>query len=144
LPLSNALGRAAALALPLVSGVVPHFGESPEDVLHTLFDVAPTVWLTLPGHLGRLASQTLEGLAATSPVKARAFAWAAAAGRRSLAGPGSLPRGGLYRALRWLVLRPLLNKLGFDRLELVVSRGDPLSPEAAALWQVCGLPVVNA
>jgi long-chain acyl-CoA synthetase len=38
---------------------------------------------------------------------------------------------------------PILNKLGFDRLELAVSGGAPLSPETMALWQMYGVNVVE-
>ena len=38
---------------------------------------------------------------------------------------------------------PILNKLGFDRLELVICAGAPLPPETMALWQMLGVNVVE-
>jgi len=43
LPLCHVLGRDVAVTLPLISRLVPHFGESPEDLATTLFETAPTV-----------------------------------------------------------------------------------------------------
>ena len=48
LPLCHVLGRDVALTLPLMSRLVPHFGEDPEDLPTTLFEVAPTVLFTVP------------------------------------------------------------------------------------------------
>ena len=48
---------------------------------------------------------------------------------------------GLRRCARRVVFRPLLNKLGFDALELVISGGAPLPPETMALWQIWGVNV---
>src|SRR5437763_2128853 len=51
LPLSHGLGRDVAITLPLISGLVPHFGEDVEELGAALFEVAPTVLLTVPRHL---------------------------------------------------------------------------------------------
>ena len=48
LPLCHVLGRDVAVTLPLISRLVPHFGESPEDLPTTLFESAPTVLFTVP------------------------------------------------------------------------------------------------
>ena len=45
--------------------------------------------------------------------------------------------------LRALVFRPILNKLGFDKLELVVSGGAALPLETTALWHIYGVNVVE-
>jgi long-chain acyl-CoA synthetase len=41
------------------------------------------------------------------------------------------------------VFRPILNKLGLDRLELVISAGAPLPVETMALWHMYGVNVVE-
>jgi long-chain acyl-CoA synthetase len=53
----------------------------------------------------------------------------------------SAPQEALYRALHAAVFRPILNKLGFDQLELVVSGGAPLPAETMALWHMYGVNV---
>jgi long-chain acyl-CoA synthetase len=42
---------------------------------------------------------------------------------------------------RALVSRPVLNKIGFNRLELVVSGGAPLPAETMAVWHMLGVNV---
>src|SRR5262245_63656340 len=49
----------------------------------------------------------------------------------------------LYGAVQALMFRPILNKLGFDKLELVVSGGAGLPVETAALWHMYGVNVVE-
>ena len=44
----------------------------------------------------------------------------------------------LWRAA---VFRPILNKIGFDKLELVVSGGAPLPAETMAVWHMLGVNV---
>ena len=44
---------------------------------------------------------------------------------------------------RALVFRPVLNKIGFDKLELVVSGGAPLPAETMAVWHMLGVNVVE-
>ena len=41
------------------------------------------------------------------------------------------------------MFRPVLEKLGLDRLELVISGGAPLPPETMALWQMWGVNVLR-
>ena len=48
-------------------------------------------------------------------------------------GPVSAP---LYALCRLLWFKPVLAKLGFDRLRLVIAGGAPLPPETAAFWQI--------
>jgi long-chain acyl-CoA synthetase len=45
----------------------------------------------------------------------------------------------LYALARLMVFRPLLEKLGLDRLELLVSGGAPLSDDTMAIWQIWGV-----
>src|SRR5262249_57639249 len=69
LPLCHVLGRDVAVTLPLISRLVPHFGEHPEDLPATLFETAPTVLFTVPRYLQKFAAQVLLGLGNSSGVK---------------------------------------------------------------------------
>src|SRR5262249_14732248 len=69
LPLCHVLGRDAAVTLPLISQLVPHFGEHPEDLPTTLFETAPTVVFTVPRYLQKFASQVLLGIHNSSGLK---------------------------------------------------------------------------
>jgi long-chain acyl-CoA synthetase len=49
----------------------------------------------------------------------------------------------LYRIIRAAAFTPILNKLGFAELELVVSGGAALPAETMALWHIYGVNVVE-
>jgi len=141
LPLCHIFGRDVAVTLPLLSKMVPHFGESLEDLPQTLFEVAPTVLFTVPRYLQKFASQVLVGIAGTSALKRSAYALAVAIGRHRLRATweGRRAYRATYALARVGVFKPLLNKLGLDRLELLVSGGAPLPPDTMALWQIWGV-----
>jgi long-chain acyl-CoA synthetase len=141
LPLCHILGRDVGITLPLLSRLVPHYGEDVEDLPQTLFEVAPTVLFTVPRYLQKFASQALIGIASSSRVKRTAYEAALAIGRRhARARWEGRPRfSPAYALARALVFRPLLAKLGLDELALMVSGGAALPPETAALWQIWGV-----
>jgi long-chain acyl-CoA synthetase len=147
LPLCHVLGRDVAITLPLISQLVPHFGEDPEDFAATLFEVAPTVLFTVPRYLQKFASHVLVGVLNSSRLKRAAYDLAVRFARghamRRWDGTATAAQEALYRCVRGIVFKPVLNKLGFDRLELVISGGAALSTETAALWQIYGVNVVE-
>jgi long-chain acyl-CoA synthetase len=147
LPLCHILGRDIAVTLPLISRVVPHFGEDAEDIATTIFEVAPTVLFTVPRYLQKFAAQILVGVRNSSPTKRAAYALAMQLARRNVRAAWAKSNRGVGAAAcalaRVLTLRPILNKIGFDQLELVVCGGAPLSAETAALWQMYGVNVVE-
>ena len=147
LPMCHVLGRDVAITLPLISQLVPHFGEDPENFTAALFEVAPTVLFTVPRYLQKFASHVLVGMLNSSAFKRtiyeRAMGFARAYVRRRWNGTANPVQIAFYAALRTLVFRSILNKLGFDRLELVVSGGAALAPETTALWHMYGVNVVE-
>jgi long-chain acyl-CoA synthetase len=148
LPLCHIFGRDAAITLPLISRLIPHFGEDVEDLRQTLFEVAPTILFTVPRYMQKFASQVLVGLGATSRAKQAAYGAAMFIGRRCVrrrwAGNDRTMTRMLAIAARWLAFQGILNKLGFDRIELAISGGAPLPTETAALWQIWGVSLVDA
>jgi long-chain acyl-CoA synthetase len=145
LPLCHILGRDIAVTLPLLSKLVPHFGEDVEDLPRTFFEVAPTVLFSVPRYLQKFASQVLVGIGNTSPVKRAAYdlAMRVARGHARLRWEGRDGVSPAYLLARALVFKPVLEKLGLDALELVVSGGAPLPPETMALWQMWGVNVLE-
>ena len=147
LPICHVLGRDVAITLPLMTQLVPHFGEDPEDFATTLFEVAPTVMFTVPRYLQKFASHVLLGVLNSSMLKRTiynaAMRFARNYARRRWDGTAGAFESQIYSALRCLVFHPILNKLGFARLELVVSGGASLPAETAALWQIYGVNVVE-
>jgi len=147
LPMCHVLGRDVAITLPLISQLVPHFGEEPEDFATTLFEVAPTVLFTVPRYLQKFASHVLVGVLNSSRFKRAAYdaamRYARVHIRRRWDGGANRTQELLYRAIHAVVFRPILNKLGFDKLQLVVSGGAALPVETCALWHMYGVNVVE-
>ncbi len=147
LPLCHIMGRDITITLPLLADIVPHYGEDIEELALTLFEVAPTLLMTVPRYLQKFASQLLVGIENTSPLKRRIYDFALGHARRQARrrwegrfGPVARWFNGL---LYQLAFRPILNKIGFDQLGLVLSGGAPLPPETMALWQIWGVNVVE-
>ena len=145
LPLCHILGRDMGITLPLLGGPTPHFGEDVEDLPRTLYEVAPTVLVTVPRYLQKFASQVLIRLGNSSPLKRAAYGLAMNAGRRQARArwEGKAGSSLLYGLARLLVFKPLLEQLGLDKVELAISGGAPLPPETAALWQIWGVNLVE-
>jgi long-chain acyl-CoA synthetase len=148
LPLSHGLGRDIGITLPLISGLVPHFGEDVEDLATTLFEVAPTVLFTVPRYLQKFASRVLVALLDSSALKRLAYDAAMAIGRRHARrrweGRATIAGKAIYALAQALVFQPILNKLGLDRLRLAICAGAPLPRETAALWQIWGVNLCEA
>src|SRR5262245_16883657 len=147
LPMCHVLGRDVAITLPLISQLVPHFGEDPEDFATTLFEVAPTVMFTVPRYLQKFASHVLVSVLNSSPLKHAFYEAGMRVARdhvrRRWDGNSTAAGEALYRTVQALMFQPILNKLGFDKLELVVSGGAGLPAETAALWHMYGVNVVE-
>jgi long-chain acyl-CoA synthetase len=148
LPLCHVLGRDVAVTLPLISRLVPHFGEDTEDLPRTMFEIAPTVLFTVPRYLQKFASQVLIGIFNSTSVKRGSANWALRfargyARRRWDGGRVGAMQQLTYRACRAGVFKPILNKLGLDQITLMVCAGAPLPPETMTLWQMLGVNVVE-
>jgi long-chain acyl-CoA synthetase len=147
LPLSHMLGRVAAVTLPLLTCIVPHYGEGIDDLGETIFETAPTVFFTVPAYLHKFASTVTTNIPNTTPLKKSLYFRAVAIGRRRLEGlwngRKSVFNEVLYSLAYWTVFRPILNKFGFNRLKIVISTDAPLAPDIMTLWQTYGLNVVE-
>jgi len=145
LPICHILGRDIAVTLPLLSKLVPHFGEDVEDLPRTFFEVAPTVLFTVPRFLQKFASQVLVSIGSTTPLKRAAYDAAMRVARREVRARWDGGKTGslAYRLSRALVFAPLLERLGLDKLELAISGGAPLPNETMALWHMWGVNVVE-
>src|SRR5437899_5079374 len=148
LPLCHAMGRNLAITMPLIADIVPHYPESVDAFADALYEIQPTFVFTVPRYLQKFAAHLLVGLDQSSWIKRAAYRAAMTVGRRALdrrwtRGNGravSLPAA-LARAL---VFRWLLDKVGFARVELVISSGAPLPAAVAALWQAWGVNLCEA
>jgi long-chain acyl-CoA synthetase len=145
LPLCHVLGRDIAVTLPLMTRLVPHIGESVEDLPATLFETAPTVLFTVPRYLHKLAAQMVVQVGSTSPLKRLAYQQAMRFARnhvrRRWSGRTTALSELAHAVWHACVFKAVLNKIGFDQLELAVSGGAPLPTETMAFWHMLGVNV---
>src|SRR5438094_3507261 len=148
LPLCHAMGRNLAITMPLIADIVPHYPESVDAFADALYEIQPTFVFTVPRYLQKFAAHLLVGLDQSSWIKRTAYRAAMTLGRRALDRRWTRRDGravSLPAALaRALVFRWLLEKVGFARVELVISSGAPLPAAVAALWQAWGVNLCEA
>ena len=149
LPLCHAMGRNLAITMPLIADVVPHYPESVDTFVDALYEIQPTFVFTVPRYLQKFAAHLLVGLDQSSWIKRAAYHAAMRVGRRALDRRWSERRPARAWALlavlaRVLVFRWLLEKVGFARVELVISSGAPLPAPVATLWQAWGVNLCEA
>ncbi len=72
LPLCHVMGRIIAISLPLLTQIVPHYGEDLDDLPETMFEVAPTVLMFVPRYLQKYAAQILVGIQNSSRFMSKA------------------------------------------------------------------------
>ena len=148
LPMCHIFGRDIAITLPLISGLVPHYGEDVEDLLRTLVEVAPTVLFTVPRYMQKFASQLLVGIGATSSIKGlaheTAMRLARPVARRRWEGKSTAIDPLLASVARAIAFKPMLTKIGLDQVQLAIAGGAALPRETAALWQIWGVNLCEA
>ena len=81
LPLCHVLGKDVAVTLPLLTKMVPHYGESIEDLAVTIFETAPTGPFTVPRYLQKFASNILVAIENSSRLKRGAYRLSVKIGR---------------------------------------------------------------
>jgi long-chain acyl-CoA synthetase len=143
LPLCHVLGKDVAVTLPMLTGIVPHFGEDIEDLGQTIFETAPTVLFTVPRYLQKFVSNIIVGIDNSSPLKQYLYRISLRIGRQHMKGVWEGRKSALLRILYFIAyhlsFRPILNKIGFDQLRVALSGGAPLPSEVMALWQIYGV-----
>lgn len=143
LPLCHILGKDVAITLPMLTRIVPHYGEDIEDLGQTIFEVAPTVLFTVPRYLQKFLSGILVAIENSSPLKKLIYRIALKIGRLNLKnlwdGRKRLLLSLTYFIFSQAAFRPILNKIGFDKLKIALSAGAPLPAGVMALWQVYGV-----
>ena len=150
LPLSHTFERTAGYYLPMAAGACVVYARSVALLSEDLRNVRPTVLVSVPRIYERVQARLQEVLA-TSPLKARVFAWTETVGWRRFcrqqglavpASPWSAFDGWVWPLLDKLAAQPLLAQFG-GRLRVAVSGGAPLSPAVARCFLGVGMPLVQ-
>jgi long-chain acyl-CoA synthetase len=143
LPLSHVIGKTATLTLPLLTDVVPHFGENIEILEETMFETAPTVLFTVPVYLKKFASNVFVGIEKSSPLKKWICRKALKLSHLRLKALWRGEKNGLLTVLdglcRHLVFNRILNKMGMNDLKIVLSTDSPLPAGIMTQWQALGV-----
>jgi long-chain acyl-CoA synthetase len=144
LPFSHTVARAQGTSLPLITRVVPYFGENTALFAETIRDVKPTYYMAPPRFYQRFAAQLISLVQSGSPQTKRAYSLAMTLAKKALRDrqSGKKPDdflAALNEVCRNKVFLPLLAEIGFDQLKHPYTASAPMPSEVMTLWQVWGL-----
>jgi long-chain acyl-CoA synthetase len=144
LPMSHTVARAQATTLPLLSGVVPHFGETTAAFAQTIKEVKPTYYMAPPRFYQRFATQILSIVNSASVKRRKDYQLAMRIARKALddrqADRARDPYlSDLFSACGRHLFGPLLAEVGFDDLKIAYTSSAPMPSEVMTLWQLWGL-----
>lgn len=147
LPMSYAISKMILITLPLLTRVIPHYGEETEPITQTFFEVAPTLLFTTPAYLKKLASNILLGIENSSWLKRFFYHLSLKFGRNYIKKlweeTPNLFLKLIYFICYQVIFRPILNKIGFNKLKIIFSTGSFLPNEVFTLWRIYGLNVLE-
>ena len=141
LPLSHMFERTGGYYLPLSIGAQVAFARGIAHLPDDLRSQAPTVMFAVPRIFEKFAAR-IEHALTGAPRRKRLFDACVARGWRVAQGRARLHDRLLLRALRRLVAKPILARLG-GRLRLAVVGGAALDPALARTFIGLGLPVLQ-
>ena len=141
LPLSHMFERTGGYYLPLAIGAQVVYARGVAQLPEDLATQRPTAMFAVPRIFEKFL-QRIEQALADAPRKRRLFEACVARGWRVEQGRARIADRLLLRALRRLVARPILARLG-GRLRLVVVGGAALDPALARTFIGLGLPMLQ-
>jgi len=144
LPMSHTVARAQATTKPLITRVVPHFGETSAEFDATIREVKPTFYMAPPRFYQRNAARILSKVQSGSVRLRQNYKHAMRIAKTALAHrqAGREPNPfleGLFEVCCEKVFRPLLAEVGFDQLTYPYTASAPMPSEVMTLWQLWGL-----
>jgi long-chain acyl-CoA synthetase len=156
LPLCHIAERTITVFNQVINGSIVNFAENLDTVRENLAEVRPHVFFAVPRIWEKLFNTIELKMRDASFAKRHLYAWAITVGRavnearqRALKegrDPETAVSPGLrlaYLAADQSVLRPLREKLGFDRMRFAISGAAPISPEVISYFQAIGVPLVE-
>ena len=144
LPLSHVVGLGQGIVMPLISEVVPYFGESGADFGATMRDVRPTYWMAPPRFYQRYAAELASKVNASDPARKKAYRLAMSIAQKALAnrqsaGPEDSLLQALFETCRQHIFLPFLAEIGLDQLKYPYTASAPMPPDVMKLWQTWGV-----
>jgi long-chain acyl-CoA synthetase len=148
LPLCHVAERIFSLCLPLASGAVINFAESPETVARDFQELSPTFIFAVPRVWEKFYSRVSTAMSEATWLGRLAYrgglALASSRARKLLDGRDpSLVDQLKYRVADWLVFRNIKQLLGLDRARYLFSGAAPISTSLLEWFLVLGLPITE-
>ena len=141
LPLSHMFERTGGYYLPLSIGALVMYARGIAQIADDLASQRPTVMFAVPRIFDRFYARIEQALA-ESPLKKRMFDACVACGARVAAKQGTLADRLILPALRVLVARPILARMG-GCMRFSVVGGAALDPDLARTFIGLGLPLLQ-
>lgn len=128
----------------LTVGFVVNFPEEAETVRKDLREIGPQAIMSPPRIWEKMVSDVQVMAQDGTPLKRRAYRWAMRAGRASadarFAGRTESWRARTRRRVAdWLVLRPIRDQLGLDRVRRAYTGGAALGPDVFRFFHAIGV-----
>jgi long-chain acyl-CoA synthetase len=148
LPFAHVYENLVSVFIPLRTGSVVSFVESPETLFANLREVSPTVLAGVPRVWEKLRSVVELRMEDSTKLKRHCFEWALGVGRRysraieSERGPTS-SLALAHRVASLAVLGPLKRQLGLDRVRLALCGAAPASPDMFTWYHALGVPLLE-
>ncbi len=144
LPLSHVVGLGQGIVLPLISEVVPHFGETSVDFPATIQDVKPTFWMAPPRFYQRYAAELARRINASVSTRKKSYRLAMSIAQKALLnrqadGEDDPFLQALFATCRNEVFLPFLAEIGLDELKYPYTASAPMPPDVMKLWQTWGV-----
>lgn len=148
LPLAHLVERSMSMCLHLIADVIPHMGEEADNLRETLVEVEPTFFHAVPRVWEKIASQIYVNVERSDPLKKMSYHAAMAVARRYVKYVWArkrppLPLSVAFHIARTLVFKPMLMKVGLQRLQAALTAGAPIPPLVQGLWQTWGVNLRN-
>ncbi len=145
LPLSHILERTAGYYMTIRNGALLAFADSIEKVPENMYEIQPTVMVSVPRLFEKIYHRIFENAHKMSPVKKTLFHWAVDVGKRYVAAtyinrqPSTLLNI-QYALADKLVFSKVRAKFG-GRMKLFCSGGAPLDKNINEFFWVIGIPI---
>ncbi|MFZ4857373.1 MAG: AMP-dependent synthetase/ligase [Desulfuromonadaceae bacterium] len=145
LPLSHILERTAGYYMTIRNGALMAFADSIEKVPENMYEIRPTVMVSVPRLFEKIYHRIFENAHQMSPLKRNLFHWAVDVGKQYVAAtyihkqPSSLLN--MKHALAdKLVFSKVRAKFG-GRMKLFCSGGAPLDKNINEFFWILGIPI---
>lgn len=144
LPLAWIGEQMVSVSAALTVGFVVNFPEEAETVRKDLREIGPQAVMSPPRIWEKMVSDVQVMAQDSTPLKRRAYRWAMKAGRASadarFAGRTESRRARTRcRLADWLVLRPIRDQLGLDRVRRAYTGGAALGPDVFRFFHSVGV-----